>query len=152
MCDPVTLAIVASTAVSAYGQKQQGDYANQVAKNNATTQGYMAADAIKRGERDEQRHRLQVAQMKSEQRAAFGASGRDISGSAENIIADTAMMGELDALTLRSNAQREAYGHEVSAVNYKAEGKLAKKQGKYAAAGSLLSGAGSASASFKKYN
>ena len=140
MCDPVTIMAVTAGAgvLSAYGQYEQGKYQEQVGKNNAIMQNRMAENAMQRGQQEEQRHRMRVAQMKSDQRAAFGASGRDISGSALDIIGDTAQMGELDAMTLRSNAETEAYGHKVAAVNSRAEGKLARQKGKFAAMNTLL--------------
>jgi len=141
----------ASGLFSAYGQYQQGKYQEQVGKNNAIVQNRMAENAVQRGQQEEQRHRMRVAQMKSDQRAAFGASGRDISGSALDIIGDTAQMGELDAMTLRSNAETEAYGHKVAAVNSRAEGKLARQKGKFAAGSTLLSTGSQVGGQWKKY-
>ena len=44
----------------------------------------------------------------------MAANGVDLSsGSPLDILGDTAMYGELDALTIRSNAEREAYGYRV---------------------------------------
>lgn len=142
MCDP-GLIMAATTMYTMSAQRQQANYQSQVARNNAKTQEYMAQDATARGERGEQAHRLNVARIKSEQRAAFGASGVDVqSGSPLEAISDTAMLGELDALTIRSNAEREAYGYRTGASNYMAQSKLDRMKGRQAAVGTLLSGAG----------
>lgn len=154
MCDPVTLTLTATalaTGIGAYGQYQQGKYQQKVAKNNSIVLNRMAEDARARGSEKEQQHRMRVAQMKSKQRAAVGASGRDISGSASDLLADTAMMGELDALTIRANADREAYGHEVGATNELAQGKLDRMRGNYGAMGTLLSGGGQFASQWKQY-
>jgi len=138
--------MVAGTLFSAYSQNQQGKYQEDLAKNNAIVQQRQADDAIKRGEVDEMNHRLKVAQMKSSQRAKFGASGADVnSGSSLDVLADTAMMGELDALTIRGNASREAYGYRVGASNTIAQGKLDKSRGTNNAISTLLTGGGKVS-------
>ena len=144
-----TAATVATGAYTAYSQVQEGNYQAKVAKNNAITQSRMATAAAEKGTRDEQRLRLQIAQAKGNQRAALGASGRELSGSASDLIADTAMMGELDALTLRYNAGMEAYGYEVDAGNSRAQSALYKQSGRTAAAGTLLTTAGSVASSWQ---
>lgn len=160
MCAPAALAaaapyLIAATAVAggyaAYSSYQQGKFQQKVANNNAEVANQMATQAIERGQRDEMRHRLKVAHMKSDQRAAFGASGRDISGSALDILGDTAMMGELDALTIRYNAQLEGYGQEVQAENFKAQGKLDRQAGNAQAAGTLLETAGNVGSQWYNY-
>jgi hypothetical protein len=152
MCEPVSLttlgyaaiaATVAAGGYTAYAQNEQGKYQAKVAKNNALTMSRMAQAATEKGTRDEQRLRLQIAHQRSGQRAAFGASGREITGSASDILADTAMMGELDALTLRYNAGLEAYGYETESNNFMAQSKLDKMSGKQAATGTLLTTAAS---------
>ncbi len=41
------------------------------------------------------------------------------------------MLGELDALTIRSNARREAWGYQVNAEDLKRRGEIARKEGVY---------------------
>jgi hypothetical protein len=62
---------------------------------------------------------------------------------------DTAQLGELDALTIRSNAEREAYGYTTQSSNLTAQSGLTRMAGRNAqtagyvsAAGTLLSTAG----------
>lgn len=67
------------------------------------------------------------------------ATGADLStGNALDIFGDTAQFGALDSLTTVNNAQREAYGYQVQAANYKAEASSARKQGNVGAATTLL--------------
>jgi hypothetical protein len=141
----------AGTVASAVGSVQQGQFQSQVAKNNALAQQYMVDDALARGRRDEQEHRYKVAAIKGQQRAAFGASGVALdSGSPLEVLGDTAMLGELDALTIRTNAQREAYGHQAAKANYLADSQLSKTKGRYGAAGTLLTGSGRVAESWYK--
>jgi hypothetical protein len=145
-----------STAMGAYGmyaqgqqQKAQAEYQAAVANNNAIIAEQNAQDALQRGRVEEQQHRLKVAQMKGTQRSVLAASGVQVdTGSALDVVADTAMMGELDALTIRNNAEREAYQHRMQASNYQAESGLyslaarnAARNGAWGAATSLLGGA-----------
>lgn len=69
----------------------------------------------------------------------MGATGADLStGGALDIFGDTAQFGALDALTTVNNAQREAYGYQVQAENYKSQASSARKQGNMGAFTTLL--------------
>lgn len=164
------VAAVASVSMSAYGmyaqgqqQQKQAEYQAAVANNNAIVaeqnaqiQDRAAQDALNRGRIEEQQHRLKVAQMKGTQRSALAASGVEVdSGSALDMVADTAMMGEMDALTIRNNAERESYNFQVGAYNARAQagnfraesgllsmsGANAARNGTWGAATTLLGGA-----------
>ena len=165
------LALMAgSTAVSVYSQRKQSKAAKkageaqkaasesqaQVLDYNAAVADIQAKDAIERGAEQESRFRSQVRQTVGAQRAAFAASNIDVSfGSAVDVQADAAYLGELDALTIRSNAAREAWGYKVQATDIRKRAEIARKEGvmmaeagrqqasayNWAAAGTLLSGA-----------
>lgn len=125
---------VASMAFQAYGAYQQSqsakdaaEYQSAVARNNATVAEWQAQDAIKRGESDEARQRLLTKQLKGTQTSKLAANGIDISeGSALNILSDTDWMGEQDALNVRDNAAREAYGYRQQGANSSANAGLLK--------------------------
>lgn len=159
MCDLITALTIGSTLMGAAGQIQQGQAANasakynaQVSEMNATLSERRAKDAIERGAVEEQRKRSEVARIKGQQQAAMAANGVDLTfGSPLDTIVDTAVLGELDALTIRTNTHREAYDYRVDAVNKRAGGELEKMKGKAAktagylgAAGTILTGAGKA--------
>ncbi len=122
MCEPITIALIAGTAATAglqaAGQIQAGraagaqaDFRAEVARTNAMVAGVRAEDALDRGGIEETRFRRQVDNLKGRQRAAFASNGILLGeGSALTVLEDTAMLGELDALTIRSNAEREATG------------------------------------------
>ena len=57
---------------------------------------------------------------------------------------DPAAIGEQDALTIRANAARQAWGYKVEANNYRNEGRVAKATGRNAAAGTYLTTAANA--------
>lgn len=157
MCEPTTIITAVGLAMSAYSSYQQAqsqkeslNYQSAVARNNAQLSEWQAQDSIRRGQEEEQRQRMMTAQLKGKQRVGFAASGIDISeGSAAQIQADTDWMGEQDALTIRDNANREAWGLRNQSQQYKADSVANKAIASsinplMAAGGGLLTGLGSA--------
>lgn len=149
-------ASIAGTLVSSYGAyqqsraaKQSASYNRTVAENNAKVAEWQAEDAIDRGRIREQEQRRKVTQLKGQQRAQLAATGFDVGeADALDILSDTAEFGELDALTVRSNAEREAYEARVRGINQTAQADLfqaqADNQNPALAAGTtLFAGAGS---------
>ena len=164
MCDIGIALTLASTVIGAAGQIQQGkaqaaasNYNAKVAEMNATLADRRARDALERGKIEEQQKRQEISQLKGRQKAAMAANGVDLTfGSPLDTIVDTAVLGELDALTVRRNAAREAYDHEVQGVNNRSDAtlnrmnaKAAKTGGYLAAAGTVLGGAGKAYGQYK---
>lgn len=156
-------ASVAGTAVSFFGQQQQASaqaasytYQAQVAKNNAAIQENNAQAALQAGQTEEQNQRLKTAQLVGSARAAMAANNLDTtSGTPLGVIGDIAKTGELDALTIRSNAARTAYNYRVAGMSETAQAGLdtasasnSKTAGLIAGTGSLLSGATSLSDKF----
>ncbi|RMH12120.1 MAG: hypothetical protein D6698_15615 [Gammaproteobacteria bacterium] len=94
---------------TAQAQSKAAAYSAQVAERQAQ-------DALARGREEEQRKRMQVRRMIGTQKARLGANLVDVSsGTPSDLVADTAMLGELDALTVRNNAEREAWGYRAQA-------------------------------------
>lgn len=136
MCEPITITLaaiaIAGTAASAYSTYQQAKtakgqakYQEGVANNNKIIADRAADDAIKRGEVEEARKRQDIELLKGKQIAGFAGSGTDLSsGSALDVIGETAALGELDALTIRSNYAREAYEKRVQGTNFQAQSLL----------------------------
>jgi len=138
--------------------KRASDAQADLADYNASVADLQAADAIDRGKDEEGRFRLQVRGLIGSQRAGFGASNVDVGfGSAVDTQADAAFLGELDALTIRTNAAREAWGYQVQAEDLRRRGQIARQEGVYleeagraersasriAAAGTIAAGTGS---------
>ena len=159
MCELTTIMMLGSTLLGAAGQMQQASaqaksskYNAEVADMNAKLADRRAKDAIERGGIEEQKKRQQVQQVLGKQQAAMAANGVDLSfGSPLDTIVDSAVAGELDALTIRSNTYREAYDHKVDATNKRAGATLnrmnadaAMTGGMLGAAGTVLGGAGKA--------
>lgn len=121
----------------------------QVAENNAELARRLAGDARERGRIEEQRQRLETSRLQGLQAAALAAGGVEVaSGSPLQVLADSAGLGELDALQVRANAEREAYRYLLRGDDYdtqaqlsRARGRSALLQGAFRSGGSLLTGA-----------
>lgn len=145
MCEPTTLLLV-STGLSIIGGVQQyqaakaeGEYAEAVANENAKINDLRAEQAAQIGNIEEERQRRRVRQMLGSQRAAFAANNVDMgTGTAVEVLGDTAGFGEADALAIRSNALREAWGFRVGAMDDRARGRAARAAGRNSAIGTLL--------------
>lgn len=152
MCDPATIAIItaASTVAQGYAAKQQGDYAEGVANYNARIQENEAIQTRNTGTEAENAQREKTAQIRSLQRAQMGAANVDLSfGSAADILDDTSILGEADALRIRSNYKMKADSLDEQAVLTRAEGRAKKQAGDSAFAASILAaGAGVAGAGY----
>lgn len=130
---------------NAYSQSQalsaQSAYQKQVYNQNASLAGMQADDAIQRGNLEAGKVRKRTNKMIGDQRASFGAQGIDpASGSAANIENETSAMGELDALTAKNNAWREAWGYKVQANQYTNQGSFAELAADNQSRNTLLTG------------
>lgn len=149
--------VIAGAALSARGQIKAGNAAKAAGESqaqqlefNAQVAELQAADALERGREEEQIFRTQVRQMIGSQRTGFAGQNVDVTrGSATDVTADSAFLGEIDARKIRANAQREAWGYGVSAEDLRLGADVARKGGqaqataaKWGAAGTVL-GAGS---------
>lgn len=131
---------VAGTGMTVMGSMQQSqaasaaaNYQAQVAANNQKVANWKAQDALARGQVSEDQRRMKTSLQIASQRAAMAGMGGDVnSGSAIDIVGDTAAAGEFDALTIRNNAQREAYGAKVQASNFGADAQLDAQRASWA--------------------
>lgn len=162
-------------AISAYSQwkagkaaKEQGEAQRRAAESqaqlldfNAHVADLQAKDAVERGAEEESRFRAGVRGMVGAQRAGIAAGNVDVGyGSAVDVQADAQHLGELDALALRNNAAREAWGYKVEAIDIRKRAEITRKEGvmmekagkvaqsahRLGAVGGLITGAGSLAA------
>lgn len=152
MCEPASIIAVAGLVLGVAGgvqqanaQQQQAEYAAAVSENNAKTAEMQALDAHRRGAEAEERQRMLTRQRIGAQRVALAANSVDVgTGTAVDLVAETAAFGEADALTIRANAAREAWGFNEQARNYRADAVGARAAGKNAKRGTLLTTAAGA--------
>ena len=139
---------LAGTATQIFGQKKAGDAgakastaagdAQQRAANsqadladfNAHVADLQATDAVARGKQQEDHFRSGVRALVGSQVADTAASNIVVgTGSAVDVRADAAFLGEIDALQIRTNAAREAWGYQVQGTDLRMRAEIARKEG-----------------------
>jgi hypothetical protein len=163
--------MIGGMVLSAYGQYKAGKAAKKAGEAskaaafaqadlldyNAKVDDIQGQDAVDRGRIEEGTLRTQIRQVIGAQRASFAGQNVVVgSGSSADVEADSAYLGELDALQIRQNAMREAFGFKVQAYNSRRRAEVARKEGvvlqdvgnaqataaNIGAAGSILAGTG----------
>jgi hypothetical protein len=161
----------AANAAKAAGvaQSEVDESQAQLSDYNAEVADQQAQDAIDRGTLEANKIRTAVRGMIGAQTTAFAGSGAGVDvgfGSAVDVAADTARLGELDALTTMTNAQRSAWGYKVEAEDQRRAAAIQRQGGKMAiatgkanasadnwnAGGTLLTTAGSLYLDYKHGN
>jgi hypothetical protein len=123
----------AGQALEAAGRAQADVSESQaeVADFNAHVADLQAQDAVERGGGAENRFRGQVRGAIGAQRTGFAGANIDVGfGSAVDVQGDAAYLGELDALTIRTNAAREAWGYQVQASDLRSQAAIDRKAAK----------------------
>ena len=155
MADPVTIMLVASSAMQAVGAIQQGKAAEAQAQAQANANRYNAQvkemqAGVERQQANvrEDQQRRRARQVLAQQQAAVAQSGTGFMGSNLDVIDQSSYMAELDALTMRYEGEMRAKGllAEADQERYYAQaalaaGKNAKRASYFAAGTALLSGA-----------
>lgn len=137
---PVAAAVVGGVMQGNAAKAQAGQQALQQ-RTNALYAQDAAEDAVKRGTYDADLQRVRTAQSIGTQRAAAAGNGGDVnSGTNAQLQADTAALGELDALTIQNNAAREAYGFKVQALTGLSNARQTEANGETAQRSSILGG------------
>jgi hypothetical protein len=126
---------VAQDQQDAQAASLRGRFQNDVAERNAKIAERQGEDALNRGNLEENRERGATDQAIASGRATTAAQGVDVSsGSAAAVRASEQLVGQVDALTIRNNAAREAWGYDVEAANQRMQGRLALLAGENEAA------------------
>lgn len=159
-------AAVAAAGVGAYGAKMEGEAMAGAAHYNAAIDRQNAAIMRANAGIAEESGQAQVGIQGQRTKAAIAgttaqqaASGVDVnSGSYTSVRASERELGELDALNLRTNAAREAYGYKNKAVSLDAQSTLKEfeaendiTEGNLKAASTLLGGISGGSSQYQTY-
>lgn len=144
---------------SSNATRQAANYQAQVAANNAAIAQGQANQATAAGATAVEQQGLKTRAEVGAIKAAEGASNVDVNtGSNVDVRSSAAELGQLDALTIRSNAAKQAYGYEIAGAGFTGQAGLAQAQaaqagtaGGISAAGSLLSGASGVSNQYLRW-
>lgn len=111
-------------------QRRAAEESAGLADFNANIAELQGKDAVERGAIEESRFRSNVKVLIGGQRADLAANNVDVGfGSAADVQGDAAHLGELDALQIRTNAAREAWGYQVQAVDLRKRAEIQRKEG-----------------------
>lgn len=155
-----TVTATAGAAYTGYATSQQYKYQAGVAEVNKRIASQNAEFSRAVGESKAETSGLKTRALVGETIAKEGSSGfRAGEGSGGKVLESEHMLGEAEQDTIRSNAARAAYGHEVEAVNFGAQSELYKNaatsseiSGGINATSSFLGGASSVSSKWLQYN
>ncbi len=146
MCDVASAVMIGIALVGGYMQydasKQSQRYMEQTADQNQKVVQAQATDALRMGQLEESERRLKTRMQIATQQVGFGAQNVEQTGSALDILGDTAMFGEIDTQRIRANAQRKAWGFGVEGMNIENNKRLGQFQGKVTRQGTILSTVG----------
>jgi len=133
MCSPTAAVVGGTLALSAYSKykgskdaakagNQAAEYNADVAEKNASMSRIDAAWVMNQSKIDVKKHRSNVEDFKSQQRLNTAGSGVVVdTGSALKNLQDTAALGEIDAMTMQSNAERSARNIRLQGENYQSQ-------------------------------
>ena len=139
-------ATVASTAISAVGaanqaqaQSNAANYNAAVAAENQQIANTSAQQAAAAGEAKAEQAALETRAKVGGIKAQQAASNIDVnSGSAVDVRSSADQLGELNALTVRSNAAKQAWGYQTQGASYGAQSTLDKYQADSASSAGAL--------------
>lgn len=127
---------------SASAQKKAGEFQNQVAVENKKIKDVQAQDAMNKGAAEVAEQRMRTRLAIGAQRATIAANNVDLqTGSALDILGDTALFGAVDERRIRENSMRQAWGARVEGQNSLWQGQLARFSGKAGAQATYLNAA-----------
>lgn len=140
-----TISSAVNASSQAKAQNRQMEYNAKVSANNAQISQNEADYARGQSIKNANEKRRETALLIGKQRAKMGASGAVVdSGSFLDITMSTAEQGEMDAMALIHEGDKQAWQYEFQAAKYKDEANMyrSSKQSSGAAVfGSLLSSA-----------
>lgn len=132
------------SALSAVGTMMQASGAQQADTMNANLATYNAGAAGADGAVKLQQEQLKTDLQLGNERAQYGASGVSSStGSALNILKQSAAQAALDSVTTQNNTNAKVYGYQTNAAVDYSQGQTAIRSGMYTAAGQLFNGVSS---------
>ncbi len=139
MLGSVANASAQSQAIEA--QNAANDYNAAVALNNADLSAQQAQDALDQGEEDAFEKKLEIAQEIGKEKAAYSASGVELTGTPSEKLSQTAYLGQYDVNQIYENAESTANDYLQQQNNYINQANLlqASKQSSSGIA-SILSG------------
>lgn len=142
------VAQVAGGALKGYGSFRQAQNKHRVAEFNADMLDLDAADAISRGQLETQRVRQKGKSILGSQRSGYASQGVDVSsGTAAQLADQTAQLSEQDAIRIKLDAMRQAWGLKTQATMMRWEADVNLRDARSSAISGVVMGAAEAGTS-----
>lgn len=133
---------VAGSLLGGAADKKAAQYQSMVAVNNAQIMKQNAQQSLLAGQREESEARAAGTELRASQRTGYAGNNIDVGvGTPVEVDFSTRNAVEKDALVLRYNAAREAYGYRLKEQELLEQSKQYKKQAKSAMLGGVLGAA-----------
>ncbi len=150
MCEPTTMMLAASAAISSVGAITAGVGQYQQAQASAQMADKAAKDALALGDQQASDLAKEQGGERGRQTTALAANGVELDyGSAAQIQQDTLTLQREDQRRVRDNRNRQAWGYSVEGTMQRSAGKGALIGAAFNASSTLLSGASKTYTSYK---
>ena len=128
------------------GQFEAGQTRSKLFNANAQIAVAQGQSEMESGAESAARIMMRGAATTGQQVAAIGANNLQQAGTPAQVVASTAAVNEINALTTSNNAMRRAWGFEVQGASDRLQAGFAKTAGWESGVGSILGGTAKASA------
>lgn len=130
---------VGGALLEGFGGGAANDFQAQIAARNAQIAKMNSGYAVQAGEQAMLNEQLKTRAQIGQTKAVQAASGIDVNtGSAKAVQESERLLGRLDAMTIRSNAARQAYGYDIEAGTQRARSQMYRRAGTLSRVGGLV--------------
>jgi hypothetical protein len=133
-----------SSLAEGLAQYNAGRQRKALFDTNAEIAARQAQSEAQAGAYNEMMVRMRGDALAGQQTAQIGASNLQQAGTPAQVVASSRMVNEMDALQVRNNANRRAWGYRVQGVSDELQGKMAADAGLLNGVGSILTGGAAA--------
>lgn len=139
---------IAGGGLKAASARAAADANVGIDKANAGIADQAAGVALQNGQQQATVRAMAGGRLAGSQKAGFSASGVSTgSGSALDVLGDTAAVSEMDQRVIQNNAARTAWGYEAQGANFRSKAALDDQEGTSEEVSSILGGVTSAAGS-----
>lgn len=143
---------VAAAGVSTYSAIQQSQAAEDAANYNAAVQRNQASAANAEATAEAAKSRDRTKRLLAAQRAQFAKSGGSLSGSALDVLYDSALQSELNTQTIQYRGARQATTYLDASRLHSMQAANARGSRGLVATGTILGGLGQAAGTYRSSN
>lgn len=135
------ISAITGAFTQANAARAQGDVESIISGINSRIASLQSAETIEAGDIAASREELKSQQVQGSILSSQGASGIDVGSGSSALVRNAARsVGTQDALTIRNNAQRQAFGFQTQALSETSKGQIAQLTAKAQADQDILNG------------